>query len=132
MDALTARAALGFMLAASIEPVITAGMLDVLLDDSKRMDKYGRYPTDAAWIPTYELHSAAAEGWRWKAAAVAANVSVTVDGVTVSNAQQYTHAMRMVEMHRKRIRPESVRVGGPTSNLFDRAQAIYDLSVLGN
>ena len=132
MDAGAARAALTFMLAADSAPVVSPAAVDLLMQGAARQDMYGRYPSDIAWLPTYDLHSAATEGWRWKAGALIAATDLASDGVSVHRSQAYDHAMLMVEMHRRRIRPASVRVLGQTADLYDRAQAIFDLSTLGN
>ena len=132
MDAGAARAALTFMLAADTPPVVSPAALDLLMQGATRQDLYGRYPSDLAWQNRYDLHSAAAEGWRWKAGALASATDLSSDGVSVHRSQAYRHAMLMVEMHRRRIRPASVRVLGQTADLYDRAQAIFDLSTLGN
>ena len=132
MDAGSARAQLTFMLAANTDPVVSPAGLDLLLAQAARQDKYGRYPTDPTWIPTYDLHAAACEGWRWKAAQLASAVNVSSDGTSVSRGSAFMHAEKMIAEHRRRIRPVSVRVQGQTGDLFDRAQSIYDLSTLGN
>ena len=132
MDSGAARASLTFMLAADSPPVVSPAALDLLMQGAARQDLYGRYPSDLAWLATFDLHSAAAEGWRWKAAALTASTDLSSDGVSVHRSQAYDHAMAMVEMHRRRIRPASVRVLGQTADLYDRAQAIFDLSTLGN
>lgn len=132
MDVGSARAQLTFMLAADSAPAITGAQIDLLLTQAERQDKYGRYPSDAAWITTWDLHSAACEGWRWKAAVLATQTDIGSDSVRISRSQAYTHAMKMVDMYRRRIRAASIRVLGETSDVFDRAQAVFDLSTLGN
>ena len=59
MDAGAARAALTFMLAADTPPVVGPAAMDLLMQGAARQDMYGRYPSDLAWLPTYDLHSAA-------------------------------------------------------------------------
>lgn len=132
MDVGSARAQLTFMLAADTAPVISGAGIDLLLTQAQRQDKYGRYPSDPTWIATWDLHSAACEGWRWKAAQLASEVSITTDGTTVNRATAFIHAQKMITEHRRRITPQSIRVQGETADLYDRAAAIYDLSVLGN
>ena len=132
MDVGSARAQLTFMLAASTDPQISPAGLDLLLTQAQRQDKYGRYPTDPNWLPTWDLHSAACEGWRWKAAQLASQVNVSSDGTSVSRGSAFQHAEKMIAEHRRRIRPGSIRVQGETGDLYDRAEAIYDLAALGN
>jgi len=49
-----------------------------------------------AWTGTYNLRAAAAEGYRWKAAKVAAQYDVAAgDGTSFTRSQQYKHCMEM-------------------------------------
>ena len=44
-----------------------------------------------AWIPTYDLYTAASEGWLWKAAAAANLTGFTADGATYHEEQIIAH-----------------------------------------
>ncbi len=49
-----------------------------------------------AWTPTWNLRAAAAEGWRWKAAKVAAQYDVAAGGGTrFTRSQQYKQCIEM-------------------------------------
>lgn len=54
------------------------------------------------WIPTYDLHAAAADVWEEKAAAVAADFDFQADGASYSRSQKYEHCMTQARHHRAR------------------------------
>ncbi len=68
MDAVSARIRLYTMTAADSHPALSAQELDMLVGMAKRADADGRSITDIYYEPTWDLNSAAAEGWRWKKA----------------------------------------------------------------
>ena len=84
MEYAAARARLERMVAASTSPTLSAGEVDDLLRIGARPDVDGRLVDDADWEDTYDLNAAAAEGWRWKAAKVAADPNFSGDGTSVS------------------------------------------------
>jgi hypothetical protein len=58
----------------------------------------GRY----LWTPTFALHRAAAEGWRWKAAKVVDQYDVGLgSGKTFSRDQQIKHCLTMAEQYER-------------------------------
>lgn len=50
-----------------------------------------------AWVPTWDLNAAAAEGWRWKAAKVANQFQFSADGQSFQRQQVYDHCLTMVQ-----------------------------------
>jgi len=60
------------------------------------------------WMPTYDLHAAAAELWEIKAADLAANYDFAADGGTYHRSQAVDHAMRMVRWHQARRSPTTI------------------------
>lgn len=58
------------------------------------------YSTDetGAWVPTYDLNAAAAEGWRWKAGKIANAFEASADQQTFKRDQQFEHCMKMAAM----------------------------------
>jgi len=54
------------------------------------------------WIPTYDLHAAAADIWAEKAALLIEKVDVSADGTDLKRSQMYAHAMFMVRYHSSR------------------------------
>lgn len=59
------------------------------------------------WIPTYDLHAAAADIWDEKAAALATAFDATADGASLRLSQKYEQAMARVRYHRSRRSPKS-------------------------
>lgn len=55
-----------------------------------------------AWIPTYDLHAAAADLWEMKAARFASDFDFSADGGTYRRSQVVDHAMRMARFHASR------------------------------
>lgn len=56
------------------------------------------------WIPTYDLHSAAADVWDEKAAAVAEDFDFQADGGRYNRSQVMAHALQQARWHRARRR----------------------------
>ena len=54
------------------------------------------------WIPTYDLHAAAAEIWQEKSAAVAEDYNVTADGSTLARSQVQEQYLRQSRYHLSR------------------------------
>jgi hypothetical protein len=54
------------------------------------------------WQPTYDLNTAAAEGWRWKAAQVSAQTDFASDGQSFSLSQRVKAFMDMAAQYAKR------------------------------
>lgn len=74
-----AQTRLSSMTAASVRPGLTEQELSTLLAISVTPDREGRPADDPNWTGGWDLDYAAAEGWRWKAAAVAADFSFSAD-----------------------------------------------------
>lgn len=54
------------------------------------------------WIPTYDLHAAAADIWDEKAALLASRFDFSADGGNYSRSQEYEQAMKQARYHRSR------------------------------
>lgn len=65
---------------------------------------------NAAWIPTYDLHAAAADIWEEKAAGVAGDFDFGADGGQFSRSQVYAQYMQRARYHRARRRAKAVRL----------------------
>lgn len=57
---------------------------------------------EPCWIPTYDLHAAAADVWEEKAAPQATKSDFSSDGGNYSMSQKFEMAMKMVKFHRAR------------------------------
>ncbi len=93
-----ARARIVLYLDPSVEPVIAAGEIDVLLDMSRRVDVSGVRPGDTNWEPTFDINYAVAQGWLVKASRLTERYLFMDAGKMFSRNQYYEHCM---EMHKK-------------------------------
>lgn len=57
------------------------------------------------WVPTYDLHAAAADVWEEKAAAEATAFDFGADGATYNRSQRHAQMMAQVRYHRSRRSP---------------------------
>lgn len=92
----------------------TDGELMSVLETYPLMDANGEQPytwssdtppvkeANNAWIPTYDMHAAAADIWEEKAAVVAGNYDFNADGGNYSRSQAYEHMMAQTRYHRSR------------------------------
>lgn len=103
MERAAALEQLALMTAANSVPRLSAAALDTLLDACRLADSAGHAPASADWRGAYDLNSAAAEGWRWKAAMTAAEFDFTADGATYNRAQVQAQCLKMAEHYRRRV-----------------------------
>ena len=87
---------------------------------------------DGAWTPTYDLHAAAAEGWRWKAGKIADRFDFSTDQQSFDKSQQFKHCMEMAAFYDARA-GTSVFGAGVTSTgkTIVSARMSRDRRVLG-
>jgi hypothetical protein len=104
-----ARARLERMTSAAVEPVLDASDLDDLLTDSKRADRSGLAPSDDGWEETWDLNSAAAEGWRIKKGRFAHKFSFSAEGRSFHVSDALKHFDEMIEHYQNKV-VSSVRV----------------------
>jgi hypothetical protein len=62
------------------------------------------------WIPTYDLHAAAAQVWAEKATLLVSGFDFSADGATYSRSQAYEMAMKQSRHHAARRARAMVRV----------------------
>lgn len=93
MDEGSARVRLEAMTQSVSFPALTEDELAELVTIAKRTDVDGALPSDAAWVPTWDLNAAAALGWAWKAAKVVAHFPFSTDGQRFD--RQYIHQQCM-------------------------------------
>jgi len=60
------------------------------------------------WIPTYDLHAAAAQVWQEKASLHAGNFDFAADGASFSRSQAYEMAMKQSRHHAARRAPTTL------------------------
>lgn len=64
---------------------------------------------DSNWIPTYDLHAAAADIWQEKAAAIAEDYDVMADGGNIKRSQKYEQYMKQARYHLSRRKAKTHR-----------------------
>lgn len=114
-----ARAALEAMVAHDQEPALTSAEVDRLLAGARRADAAGLGPHEDGWTPTYDLNSAAAQGWRIKAGKVAGRYAISTDGQTMSRNQVIEHCLAMAAEYRKRVQ-QALFTGVSEDELLNR------------
>lgn len=58
-----------------------------------------------SWVPTYDLHAAAADLWEERAALEVVSFDFTADGATYNRSQRYEQMMKQARYHRSRRSP---------------------------
>lgn len=79
-----------------IEPTLTEDDLDELLAVAALEDADGLTPINEEWTPTYDLNTAAAQGWLIKAARAAATVETPEAGMVTSKVFDNCRAMARI------------------------------------
>ncbi len=98
------------MTAWDAEPLLTEGDLDELLVGASLEDANGLAPLHEEWTPTYDLNSAAAQGWLIKAARAAATVEVDPPGSGIVTSKVFDNCRAMARIYAaKRKTTVSVR-----------------------
>jgi hypothetical protein len=99
-----ATAMLKQMTAAAKFPTLSDEVqIPLLVNLAKRADVNGLPPSDANWVPTWDLNAAAAEGWRWKASAVSGNFDFETDGQSFDRSQVEANCLTMATQYANRI-----------------------------
>ncbi len=91
------------MTAADTAPVLSDAQLTELLALSRLADSAGEAPLSALWLPSYDLNRGAAEGWRWKAAAVTGAYDFTADGATYNRSQMREACEKQAAQYARRV-----------------------------
>lgn len=84
-------------------PTLTTAEVDALLDIARRQDVYGALPSDNEWSPTWDLNSAAAYGWTWKAGAVAAHFPFSTDGQSFNRDVVYQQCLEQARVYAAKV-----------------------------
>lgn len=94
------------------EPTDAGGYLDVVLaaaiERYPLLDADGYDSTDADWVATYDLNSAAAEVWQEKAAALTGNFDFSADGASFSRSQAHAQAAKQARYYAARRMPTTI------------------------
>ena len=113
---MTDRDMLELMLANDTEPILDADTVTELLLRARVVDASNRWPTEDDYEDTYNLNIAAARGWRLKAARVAADYDLDVDGKGLSRSQMAEAMLKMASGY--------ARLGGPRAYALSREIAV--------
>lgn len=98
-----ATARLTDMTAATCHPELTEAEVARLLEGAKMPDRWGLQPSDDGWVPSWELNSAAAQGWLMKAGRAASDVTFTADGASYNRSDLIAHCRDMAAQYQARV-----------------------------
>lgn len=102
MDVQIAETQLRAMAAAAVEPELSDAEVTALLAAFAVADRYGRRPTDTGWEGAWDLHGAAAEGLRWKAAKASAQFAFTAGGDTFHREQVAANLLELADRYERK------------------------------
>ncbi|GAG30286.1 unnamed protein product, partial [marine sediment metagenome] len=93
----------------------TDDVLETYIERYRAIDELGTKPMEASyttepptltendsWIPTYDLHAAAADIWQEKSATVAEDYRISADGGTLSREQVQSQYLKQARYHLSR------------------------------
>lgn len=103
-----ARALLERKVAHDQVPLLDEQDIDSLIALAKRPDSAGRLPSDAQWVPTWDLDAAAYEGWMWKAGRSAPDYSFTIEDETSHQNQVHQACLAKVREYADKLRRSGV------------------------
>jgi hypothetical protein len=81
-----------------VEPELLDAEIDELLERSAKADAEGNAPSSEDWTPTYDLNSAASNGWLIKAGRAASTTETEPDSVNVT-ARVFANCLRMSRVY---------------------------------
>lgn len=82
--------------------IYTDEVLTEILTSYSVCDGEGLMPDEDGWIPTYDVHAAAAQVWEEKAGALAVEFDFSADGASFARSQAHQQAMAQARYHRAR------------------------------
>jgi hypothetical protein len=100
------------------EPALGADALTQLLADSLTPDEHGRWTDDTEYVETHDLYRAAGKGWRLKAAKLAMDYTVTIEGRGLNRKEMYDNAIELAKSFERRAQPRSFRADGGMDPFF--------------
>lgn len=90
------------MVAIDVDPRLDALDLELLLQECRKVDSYGRSWTDVDWEPTYNLNLAASKGWDIKAGKCSNRFNFSSDVNSMQREQVFNHCIKMSDRYRNR------------------------------
>ena len=121
-----AETRLSSMVAAGESPELSEDEMAELVSMSARRDRFGLYPSEDGWEPTWNLPAGAAEGWRWKAGKAASRFQFSADGHTFNRQQIHQHCMGQAERY------DRLAVQGSKTGRHDRDVGLFSGGVIVN
>lgn len=103
MDEVEARDQIRILVSASSDPVLEEVELDMLVETAKRADADGLPPDDDNWDPTWDLNSAAWQGWTLKAGKAAGRFTFSTDQQRFERGAVISHCRQMAMEYRRRL-----------------------------
>lgn len=100
------------------EPALGDDTLTLLLNDSLVPDEHGRWTDDSEYVETHDLNRAAGRGWRLKAAKLAMDYTVTIEGRGLNRKEMYDNAIALAKDFERRAQPRSFRADGGMDPFF--------------
>ncbi len=103
--------------------------IDVLGTTPVKVDYSTEPPTLSVkdeWIPTYDLHAAAADIWLEKSATVAEDYTVTADGSTLKRSDVQKQYKEQSRIHRGRRKPGTVTLRVEPRTSLDTEGVVND------
>lgn len=97
----TSKDKLKKLTASSEDPILSDAEIDELLAGSAAADASGLGPQSEAWTPTYDVNSAAAEGWLIKAARSASTTETDPDSLEITS-RVFENCLRMAKLYSKK------------------------------
>jgi hypothetical protein len=105
-----ARARIELFLDTESEPILYAAELDVLVEMSRRVDRFGIYPDAVNWEETYDVNYAVSQGWLVKAGRLAPRYLFMDAGKMFSRQQFYDHCMQQAKKFAMRSGIKAIRL----------------------
>jgi hypothetical protein len=93
-------------------PPLTSDELAQCLLDGALPDANGVFYNDPHWEETYDFHRAAASAWRRKAAKVASDYTITIEGRELNRGQMIDNFLKMASEHLKLAQPRYTTAAG--------------------
>ena len=121
-----AETRLSSMVAAGESPELSNDEMAELVDMSRRRDRFGLYPSEDGWEPTWNLAAGAAEGWRWKAGKSVARFGLSIDGQQLHREHIYQHCEKQAQRY-DRLAVQSSKTGR-----HDRDVGLFSSGVIVN
>jgi len=120
------------------QPCLDAAEVEHLVRRARRADAERRSPSDAAWVPTFDLAWAVWQAWKAKAGKAVTMVDVMADGAQVAKSQVVKHCLAMAAEAARSVGGASVlvtdhRAMTSTDDLADAADdAVAGLNIPGS